>query len=329
MRKNERALEQDALSVQAKCIVLVAEIPEAGSRPAFIKELRPARTHLGGDLIHCRIFQAPKPPVGDREVRLHLRVAGGQFDVHLRGVGGLSLLGRGDGKACGGLHRILSGIAHVRLDADAPGFPIRLEVDVLNAHNRRGQHLHGIRDAAGIVNAARLHRIGPGTAGGRVQRDAVDRLVGRIQHAHGQAVFAVGFDGGRDVKFKWILRAFVGADPLTVEPDLRKVIDPEEPQDGAPVGVGIRRRGEVAPIPCHPVVVVEDVLDNPRDLCGFRVLRRLVEPPLFAPHVFRVGRDEPIRAIQRSHHGGLRAERRLRRTPRGRSLLRCAAEHGE
>ena len=130
----------------------------------------------------------------------------------------------------------------------------------------------------------------------------------RIQHAHGQAVGRAGLQRVGDIQLERVFRAFVFADANPVQPDLRVIIHGEKTENETPVRMRVGRSREIMPIPDHPVVIGEDVLNDPRHLGRLGLGTRSFKPFLLSARVLRVGGDPPVRAVQRLRARGKRAE---------------------
>ena len=210
-----------------------------------------------------------------------------------------------DGETHLGGERLVRRIAQIRFNLNAPGFPIRPHIQVLDTDRRRGKQLHRIHNPTHVVSAAWADRITPRSMCRLAERDAVDGFACGIEHTHRQPVLRAGLDGRRHIQVEGIFRALVLADLHAIHPDLGEIIHRPKTQDETPVGMGLQRCVKLPPIPGDPVIVGEDILDNPRHARGFGALNWSLEPLLGAPDVRRVGGEQPAFAIERKGLRGL------------------------
>ena len=85
------------------------------------------------------------------------------------------------------------------------------------------------------------------------QRNAIDRLICRIEDAHGKHVLA-RLDRIGHIQRKDALAAFVAADFDAVEPDFGQVVHCPEPQERPTLGIRIDGSVEITPIPSNAMI---------------------------------------------------------------------------
>ncbi len=119
-----------------------------------------------------------------------------------------------------------------------------------------------------------------------------------VQDSHGHEIRLAWTNKIRDVEREGSLAAFVTSRGLTIDPDIRFVVHGSEPQQCAPALVRILRNVQRAPVPGEAVVAGKGVLDNPRHFRGDRFRSRSGEPLFGAPHILRIGGQQPI-AVKR------------------------------
>ncbi|OPZ98877.1 MAG: hypothetical protein BWY71_01137 [Planctomycetes bacterium ADurb.Bin412] len=178
---------------------------------------------------------------------------------------------------------------------------IRLGKDIHNPYRRDHQQFDRIDDPAVIVGTAGTIGYDFITVGGFIQNDPVDRLMGRIQYSYRHQIFLAGLNRMSDIQFKGGLAIFMAADLFAVDPDFGFVIHRPKPQDIPTLLARITRHIKFLPVPRHPVIFREGYLNDPGYFDLFSLGLGLVIPLLVPAAVVRVGRQKPIRTIQRKH----------------------------
>ena len=153
---------------------------------------------------------------------------------------------------------------HRDVHADHAGRQLGADDDVEQPGCRLDVHDHFADDPAGVVAPPR-----PEFAGQRLvgvwhlgQDQPVDRLTSRVDDPHGQQVRPFRLQELGGVQFERQAVAFVRADLMTVDPHPRRIVDGLEAEEGPMPGRDGQWR-QFAPVPGHPLVVGEDLLDYP------------------------------------------------------------------
>ena len=231
MGQVDHPVQEDPLAVEAKVAVLEAEIAEATTHRLLIGRGTSGGLDAGGDAVQVGIVQPPEPVAGHAEPALDQGCAGGETCRHKLGPQRLAACGRGHGQLHDPLRRLGRRVAHAGPHANLSALPVGDHVQVLDPHCRREEQFHRIQNPAAVVRRVRGDRVLLRPGRGLLQRDAVDRLVGRVEHAHGEPVGLARLDRAGRVQHERRLAPLVAPDRDAVDPHLRQIVHRMEPEE--------------------------------------------------------------------------------------------------
>ena len=172
------------------------------------------------------------------------------------------------------------------VDANRAALRVRPNEQVRHTHRGRREQFHRVDNSPDVVHGSRRQRIRLAAVGCGRERDAVDRLMRGIEHADGQAIRRAGLHGLGHVEHEGSLAARVPAHGHPVDPHFGRVVHGVKAQKVTAVRVRVGRGRELSPVPHDPVILGEDVLDDPRDAGRLGLPNRAREPTLGAPAFF-------------------------------------------
>jgi hypothetical protein len=313
--------QEKAFPVHPEGAILETEVAETAAIGAFVAGARTGLSEARRDAVEIRVAEFPASRLGQAQIGLYDGVALRHLLLQGQGVEGGAAGGAGHGELQAHAGGPRCRPADGDLDADQAGRGVWPQAEVFDAGRRDGQHLHRVDDAAVVVGGAGAVGDHLGSARGLVEGHAVNGLMGGVEHAHGEAVGGVGTDCVGDIQHKRRLAALVATDRHIVQPDLGRVVHRPEAQEGATARMGIRRHRELAPVPGHPVIAREGILNDPRHAGWHRFGHGLLPPGLVTATVLRVRCQTPVAVQREGGHGepaGAGRWQRRRRQGRGR-----------
>jgi hypothetical protein len=211
-----------------------------------------------------------------------------------------------------GRRRALARIAQVGANADFAGGPVGAREEILDPQRRTHQQLDRIDQPTALVLAA-AGGLAPPAALRRVALgEAVDGLVGRAEHAYGDAVRGPWPGRLGHVERERLFAAFVASHVNIVEPHVGQVVDLPEAEQVTPGTVRIRGKRDRAPVPGHPMAAGQHLLVDARHADLFRVRPRLLPPPLIPADVLGIEHNQPVGGPVQRHDRRRTLRTRLR-----------------